>query len=135
MRAASSFPVITARLLLEDILRLQVELHEEANVRVLRCFGSIVFGPEVDYLRLRIAELLDQCCCLILNLAQVRKIDAGGLGLLAWVCGEMISQRRPARLVCSCSRVYDLLRLSGLVRQMEIYPTEAAAWKSCLQAA
>jgi anti-anti-sigma factor len=120
---------------LEELLRLQVELHEEANVRVLRCLGSIVFGAEADYLHSRIAELLDQCCCLILNLAQVHKIDAGGLGLLAWACGELAARRRPAKLVCSSRRVHDLLRLSQLVRSMEIYHTEAAAWESCIQAA
>jgi anti-anti-sigma factor len=116
-------------------LRLQVELHTENNVRVLRCLGSILFGPEVDYLRSRIAELLDQCCCLILNLAQVQQIDAAGLGLLAWLCEEMKTRRQTVRLVCSSPRIRELLRLSELTRIIEIYPAEAAAWESCLRAA
>jgi anti-anti-sigma factor len=117
------------------ILRLQVERYGEANLCVLRCLGSIVFGPEVEHLRTRITELLDQCCCLILNLVHVERLDASGLGLLAWLCGEMMVRRRSAKLVCSSERIQDLLELSALVRRLEIYSTETAAWQSCRQIA
>jgi anti-anti-sigma factor len=116
-------------------VRLRIEVREQGEIGVLRCLGALVYGAETEFLRAKSAEVISRCRYLVVNLAEASHLDAGGLGLLAWLHGEAQIWQRSLKFSCTPGRVYTLLQMSGIARLLEIYPSEEAAIQACPQAA
>ncbi len=71
-------------------MQLRLDVVRQAEVAVVRCRGRIVFGQEVDELRLAVLSLLKQTNRVVLDLGGIEQIDSEGL---AGLVGLFISAR------------------------------------------
>jgi anti-anti-sigma factor len=105
---------------------LTIDIERKGNTTRVWCVGRIVVGKELSKLRDAVLCELDQQT-IMLDLAAVEAIDAGGLGLLvflhtcAYGLGTELKLRNPTL------RVAELLRLTNLDSVFGIPSLEDAA--------
>lgn len=76
-------------------MELEYQVERIEDVAVVRCSGRMVRGAALDELRRRV-EQLDCLRVLVLDLSEVQRMDAGGLGTLLLV--RRAAAMRSARL-------------------------------------
>jgi anti-anti-sigma factor len=69
---------------MNSIMELEYQIERLQDVAVVRCSGRMVRGAALDQFRRRI-EQLERLRVLVLDLSEVQKLDAGGLGTLLLV--------------------------------------------------
>jgi anti-sigma B factor antagonist len=114
-------------------MELRLDVARQADVAVVRCRGRIVFGQEVDELRLTVLSLLKETNRLVLNLAGIEQIDSEGL---AGLVGLFISARNRSgelKLADLSPKSRDLLRVTRLDEVFETYKSESEAVESFLR--
>ncbi|MGC2325055.1 MAG: STAS domain-containing protein [Terriglobales bacterium] len=108
-------------------MELKLHVARHANVAVIRCEGRIVFGQEVDELRLTVLSLLKQTNRVVLQLAGIQQIDSEGLAALV---GLFISARNRGgelKLAEPSPKSRDLLRVTRLDEVFGSYKSEREA--------
>jgi len=101
-------------------MQLRLNVVRQAEVAVVRCRGRVVFGEEVDELRLTVLSLLKETNHVVLHLGGIGQIDSEGL---AGLVGLFISARnrggelKLADLSPKCREVLRVTRLD------EVFPT------------
>lgn len=108
-------------------MRLEIEVSAQGDVRVLRCRGRIIYGPEADALRERVNAALEETPRLVLHLAGARDMDSGGIGR---VVGMVVSARRAGgdiKFCCLSPKVQHVLQITGLLKIFEVFATEEDA--------
>ena len=102
-------------------MQLRLDITKQAKAVVLRCQGRIVFGQEVDELRLAVLSLLKETNRVVLALGGVELIDSEGLAALV---GLFISARNRGgelKLADLSPKSRDLLRVTRLDEVFRIY--------------
>jgi anti-anti-sigma factor len=108
---------------------LNVSVQNFEGATILRCQGRIVAGDENRILREAVVSHSDTGM-LVVDLLQVDRIDAGGLGLLLSLLAWTRSKGTQLRLANLTRRVQDLFRLTRLDQVFaissvdEIFPRE-----------
>jgi anti-anti-sigma factor len=101
------------------------------DVSVLEITGRIVFHDGAAVLRVHINELLDEARLkILLDLGEVTYIDSFGVGVIA---AKYVSLRRKGgdlKLLHPSERSQRVLKISGLLRILESYESEAEALRS-----
>ena len=108
-------------------MELRLEVVRQADVAIVRCRGRIVFGQEVDELRLTVLSLLKEFNRVVLQLAGIEQIDSEGLAALV---GLFISARNRGgelKLADLSPKSRELLRVTRLDEIFATYNTEAEA--------
>jgi len=91
---------------------LRVDIHAVPQVATLRCIGRLVLGMEAEMLRC-MAEARNEAC-LMLDLSEIRAMDAAGLGLLVELHCRARSRGRVLRIVKTSPCVRRLIALVNL---------------------
>ena len=103
------------------------------NIYLLHCDGAIVLGPEATALE----ALLDRCSHatprIILNLAQVSRLDSMGLGLIVRHMAALRKRKGDLRLAAPSTFVSSLLEHTLLSTVLKSFPTDADALASFAQ--
>jgi len=110
-----------------DRMELRLDVTKQAGVAVVRCRGRIVFGQEVDELRLTVLSLFKETSRVVLHLAGIEQIDSEGL---AGLVGVFISARNrggEVKLADLSQNSKKVLRLTRLDEVFETYESEADA--------
>src|SRR5438552_18049555 len=102
---------------------LTIDLERKGSTTVVRCVGRIVVGEELSKLRHTVLCELDKQT-VVLDLAAVEAIDAGGLGLLMFLHTCAYGLGTELKLMNPTQRVAELLRLTNLDSVFEIFPSE-----------
>ncbi len=95
-------------------MQLRLDVVRQAEVAVVCCRGRVVFGQEVDELRLTVLSLLKETNHVVLHLGGIEQIDSEGL---AGLVGLFISARnrsgelKLADLSPKCREVLRVTRL------------------------
>ena len=97
---------------------LKITIGKLGQATVLQCRGRIVVGEECEVLRR--AGLYNYGRTLLLDLAQVDRIDAGGLGLLMELRCRAVSRGTRLKLINLTPQVEQALELTGLARVFEV---------------
>jgi anti-sigma B factor antagonist len=108
-------------------MQLRLDVSAQAGVAVVRCHGRIVFGQEVDELRLTVLSLLRETSRVVLHLAGIEQIDSEGMAALV---GLFISARNrggEVKLAELSPKSKSVLRLSRLDEVFETYDSESEA--------
>jgi len=108
-------------------MELHLEIARHADIAVIRCRGRIVFGQEVDELRLKVLSLLKKTNRVVLQLAGIQQIDSEGLAALV---GLFISARNRGgelKLAEPSPKARELLRVTRLDEVFGTYKSERAA--------
>ena len=104
---------------------LGILVHRNGDVVTLRCRGNVVAGRCIQVLRLA-AEMRREMV-VILDLCQVRVLDAAGLGLLVELHQSLKSSGRELRLSRVSARVRRTIRLVKLDRVLNMENRTAMA--------
>ena len=108
-------------------MELRLEVVRQADVAIVRCLGRIVFGQEVDELRLTVLSLLKEFNRVVLQLAGIEQIDSEGLAALV---GLFISARNRGgelKLADLSPKSRELLRVTRLDEIFGSHKSESEA--------
>src|SRR5215469_5038919 len=106
-------------------LELQIDAHD--HVSVLRCRGRLTYGAEtVEFVRAT-RQALDTSKEIVLQMAELTRIDSGGVGALGSVLITSRKQNAEIKLAMLHPRVREVLRITGLDLLFDIYTSESEA--------
>jgi anti-anti-sigma factor len=106
---------------------LTIQAEKTGDVAVVRCGDRVVRGETVN--RLRNAVLLQkEARMIVLDLSEVKAIDAGGLSTLVSLHHWSVSRGIQLKLVNPSSFVHSLLTLTRLDRVFEMPAFDDALW-------
>lgn len=96
---------------------LNIRIERNGDKAILHCAGSIVVGKSLSALREAVLCELDRRC-IVLDLSCVKRIDAGGLGMLVFLhtCTHGLgSELKLARPSARITRVFELTNLTSVL--------------------
>jgi anti-sigma B factor antagonist len=100
-------------------LELQIAAFE--NVSLLRCRGRLTYGPEtVEFVRAT-RQTLETTKEIVLQMAEVTRIDSGGVGALGSVLITARKRNAEIKLAMLHPRVAEVLRITGLELLFDIH--------------
>jgi anti-anti-sigma factor len=112
-------------------MQLTINSREVQNVIVLDLGGRVVAGEECDTLRSKIKSLLaDNRKRILLNLAEVSRMDSTGIGMLVESVIITVKEQGQFKLVNLPRLLYNVLSTHRLLQAFEIYKTEDEALAS-----
>ena len=111
-------------------MQLRVDVARQGDVAIVHCGGRIVFGQEVDELRLTVLSLLKETNCVVLHLAGIDQIDSEGLAALVGLFISAHNRSGNLKLTNLSPKCRELLRVTQLDKIFETYPSEAEALES-----
>lgn len=103
---------------------LRIEVHTVPEATTLHCSGRLVLGVECEILRCMAKSRGE--ACLVLDLAQVRAMDAAGLGLLVELHCEAQRRNRALKIVRASRPVCALMTLTSLHSVLDVSACEEA---------
>ncbi len=111
-------------------MQLRLDVIRQADAAVVHCRGRIVFGQEVDELRLTVLSLLKEFDRVVLHLAGVEQIDSEGLAALVGLFISARNRGAELKLAELSAKSGELLRVTRLDRIFDTYSSEAEALES-----
>ena len=112
-------------------MQLTIEAKEVQGARVLSLSGKIVAGPEVDSVRSLVKEFLNNHWNhLVLDLANVTRIDSTGIGMLVESVIITTKEGGQFKLVNVPRLIHNILSTHRLLQAFDIYPNEKEALAS-----
>ncbi|HLK32750.1 MAG TPA: STAS domain-containing protein [Terriglobales bacterium] len=119
---------------------LTINVQRIANTAVLRCTGRMVVGQGLDTLRDAVLCEMDKGS-IVLDLAGVERIDAGGLGMLVFLHTCVNGLGSELKLIAPSPAVAEVLALTRLDSVLTLCPAEtgtefdprttAERWEAC----
>ena len=110
---------------------MSIEDRNIANVAVVRVHGDIVLNGSGAVLADRIRTLLEQNRRrIVLDLADVRYVDSGGLGALVEAFSAAKNRGGVVKLTGVTGRLNDLLVITKLLNVFDCFDTQEAAIES-----
>jgi anti-sigma B factor antagonist len=104
---------------------------EVGAVTIVDLRGSLMLGESSTVLRMAIRELMDkQCRKVVLNFREVTEIDSAGVGELVAAFSTVKSKDGQLKLLNPPKKVRDMLKLTQLVKLMDVYVDEESAIRS-----
>lgn len=104
---------------------------EVGAVTIVDLQGMLMLGESSAVLRVAMRELLDkQCHKIILNFRDVTEIDSAGIGELVAAFSTVRSKDGQLRLLNPPKKVRDVLKLTQLVKLLDVYEDEESAVRS-----
>src|SRR5271166_6757804 len=103
---------------------LRIDVDAVPHSATLRCSGRIVLGVEVEILRC-MAEGRNEAC-LMLDLGEIRAMDAAGLGLLVELHCRALCSSQALRIVKASRCVRRLIALANLHSVLEVAEAEVS---------
>jgi anti-sigma B factor antagonist len=102
-------------------------------VYIVQCKGRIVTGPDANGLEVALELAARQFSRIVLNVAEVNRLDSTGLGLLVRFATNLHKRGGDLRLAAAPEFLVKLLEMTKLSGIVESYPTEEAAILSFLK--
>jgi anti-anti-sigma factor len=110
-----------------NLVELDLQIAAYDHVSVLRCRGRLTYGPEtVEFVRAT-QQALDTTKEIVLQMAEVTRIDSGGVGALGAVLITARKRNAEIKLAMLHPRVREVLRITGLDLLFDIYTSENEA--------
>ncbi|HUI84008.1 MAG TPA: STAS domain-containing protein [Candidatus Binatia bacterium] len=114
-------------------MSLSVDCRPCGKVYVIRCYGRIVAGEEGSLLEGAIERGLIEFVRLVLNVAEVTRVDSTGMGLLVRFLSHTRNRGGDVRLAAPQPFLTTLLQLTKLGNVFRVHDSEEAAIVSFLK--
>lgn len=113
-------------------MSLQVSAREYGDVRILDLRGRSTIGNgESELLSRQLKKLIDNGVrYLLLNLADLTKIDSSGISVVVETCASLRRRGGDLRLLCPRGRVLEVLTVVRLLEVIPSFGNEAQALAS-----
>jgi anti-sigma B factor antagonist len=112
---------------------IEIESRFCGHVAILQCSGHIVLGSDLHALEAAFQNAILEFQRIVLNIAEVTRIDSSGLGLLVRYAANLRKRGGDIRLAAPRPFVMELLDITLLSRVLQTWPTEQEAVHSFLQ--
>lgn len=110
---------------------LKIVATQTEDVTVLDLSGRLVFGEEVEALRECMGRLVAQNKTKVLmNFENLTFVDSSGIGTLMAVLSQVKESGGVVKLASAGAQVDKVLRLTGVLKVLELYPTKQQAMAS-----
>jgi anti-anti-sigma factor len=114
-------------------MSLSVDSRACGRLYIIRCVGRIVSGEESQILEAAITRALQDSNRLVLNVADVSRVDSSGMGLLVRLLSRIKSNGGDFRLAAPQEFLSSLLKLTRLTTVFRVYDSEDEAVVSFLK--
>jgi anti-sigma B factor antagonist len=108
-------------------VQLVLQSQDMGNVVVIRCQGRIVTGDEVQSLQHEIERHTRGTKKFVLQMAEVKYVDSGGLGAMVRLAGVLRSGRGDLKLCQMSPFVLEVLEATALLKVFHTYASEKEA--------
>lgn len=109
----------------------KANVREVGVVTIVDLKGLLMLGESSAVLRMTIRELMDrQCRKIVLNFREVTQIDSAGVGELVAAFSTVKSKDGQLKLLNPPKKVQDMLKLTQLVKLIDVYADEQSAIRS-----
>ncbi len=105
-------------------MRLKISTRDVDGVRIVDCYGRIIFGEEAAELRQTVKQFLMEARPVVLNLRDVTVLDSSGAGTLVSLNVSAQTNHKRLKLANLNPRVRDVLAITRLLSVFEIYASE-----------
>ncbi|HVP42913.1 MAG TPA: STAS domain-containing protein [Terriglobales bacterium] len=102
---------------------LQIKVLRLPQATVVECIGRVVFGDETTLLRSEVKKLIAENPLVVLDFAQVRDIDSGGVGTLLAILTSAVSAGGTLKLARINEKVRQTLSITRLLGVLRAYDT------------
>ncbi len=117
----------------EELMLLSLKSRFVGNVYVIECVGRVVLGEEVKALESALEKATREFTRIVLNLAEVSRLDSIAMGLLVRYAERLGKQGGGLRLAAPPAFVINILNMTKLSGMLPSYPTEEEAIVSFLK--
>lgn len=111
---------------------IEIESRFCGHVAILQCSGRIVLGDELNALEAAFQNSILEFQRIVLNIADVTRIDSSSLGLLVRYAANLRKRGGDIRLAAPRPFVHELLEITLLDTVLQTSPTEQEAVQSFL---
>ena len=108
-------------------MELEIQFASCENVAVIRCRGRLIYGPETSVLLSAVRRALETTKQIVLEMADVKQIDSGGVGALGTAFTSAHNRGAKIKLAALNPRVAEVLRITGLELLFDIRKSESEA--------
>jgi anti-sigma B factor antagonist len=114
---------------------MQLTLHSQkmGKVVVIRCEGRIVTGVETKTLQQEIEKHTQETKKFVLQMAEVKYVDSGGLGAMVRLAGTLRAHHGDLKLCQLSTFVHQVLEATALLKVFHTYPSEKEAVDAFLE--
>jgi anti-sigma B factor antagonist len=110
---------------------LDIDVHKQSDINILKLRGAFRLGPAVETFRGTIDQAMrDGGPKFIVNLTEVNSMDSSGIGALVRSQTAAKQQGGAIKLVNPSKLVLQTLNFVGLLHVFEVHPDESAAINS-----
>ncbi len=107
---------------------MDIELHSQEQVKLIKLRGKLSLGEPVDRLRATFEDLMQSGNCrIVLNLAEVPMVDSSGIGLLVKALASAKQLGGAIRLLNPSKFTVQTLKMIGLLNLFEIFEDQQLA--------
>jgi anti-anti-sigma factor len=107
-------------------LRFHTDIYAPPDRTIVRAHGEIDLATRAAFRAALTAGLDRQPSLLVVDLAGVSVLGAGGLGVLVGIANRAARAGIPIMIIGARPRVYRLFALTRLVDRLDVHPTPAA---------
>lgn len=108
-------------------MELELQIVTHASVAAVRCSGRLIYGQEASEFVRTLRQLLNTTKQIVLQLADVTRIDSGGVGALAEAFMAAHNREAEIKLATLSPRVEEVLRITALELLFDIHSSETEA--------
>ncbi len=108
-------------------MRLTLDTREVGRVTIVRCKGRIIAGPETEFLRAHVVNVLRDRKSIVLHLGEVDFVDSSGLGTMVRSLTSARQQRGDLKLCNVPAPVHKVLHMTSLIKLFDAHESEEHA--------
>jgi len=114
-------------------MQLELQTHRAGKVMVIRCAGRIVTGQETQLLQQEIEKHTIESKKFVLQMAEVKFVDSGGLGAIVRLAGMLRAYHGDLKLCELSPFVHQVIEATALHKVFHAYATEKEAVDAFLE--
>jgi anti-anti-sigma factor len=117
----------TPRSISSTIMDFEIQVVSNGAIRVLRCRGRLIYGPEAAELDRAARQAIDSAKEVVFEMSGVTQIDSGGVGALGSLYIAAHNRQAEIKLAALPPRIAEILRITGLALLFDVRNSEGDA--------
>lgn len=107
---------------------MEIDIRNRGDVKLVKLTGRLTLGDSVDRLRDTFDDLAGTgATCFVVDLGDVSMVDSSGIGLLMKYLTSTKQQGGSLKLLNPSAFTVKTLKMTGLLRQFEVFEDQEAA--------
>ncbi len=108
---------------------MEIKIGKKDDVTVVEISGNLD-GNSAPQLQEKVLPLIDELCCLVMDLSQCKYISSAGLRVLLMIAKTASAKEKPCALSGLCDEVKDVMEMTGFSGFFKSYDDIKSACKA-----